>query len=175
MSQLVVRNMGIGFTQEKAIALMTVCALVGVVGSYLFGFIDQKLGVRKAIITYLIWYCAALAVNVTDTMTGAYISVGMIGIAIGAAANFIVSLPASVFGRHGFTEVFGVFFPIMEIVLMMNYIINAQAIKLTGSLRGAYVIFIGILIVNIVLISLLDVRKFNKDYMVEDKILGKAK
>jgi hypothetical protein len=62
----------------------------------------------------------------------------------------------------------------MEIVLMMNYVINVQAIKLTGSLRGAYVLFIGILIVNIVLISLLDVRKYNKDYMVEDEILGKT-
>ena len=78
MSQLVVRNMGIGFAQEKAIALMTVCALVGVVGSYLFGFIDQKFGVKKAIIAYLIWYCVALAVNVTDTEMGVYISVGKI-------------------------------------------------------------------------------------------------
>lgn len=61
MSQLVVRNVGIGFTQEAAIGLMTVCALIGV--------------------------------------------------AVGAAANFIVSLPASVFGRQGFTVVNSVFSP----------------------------------------------------------------
>lgn len=175
MSQLVVRNMGIGFEQSKAIALMTMCACVGVAGSYLFGWIDQKFGVKKAIIIFLVWYSAALAVNVTDTVIGVYISVGMVGIAIGAAANFIVSLPASVFGRHGFAEVYALYFPMMQAVLMTNYIINAQAIRLTGSLRGAYMVYIGLLLVNVVLISLVDVRKYNKDYQVEEKVLGSAK
>lgn len=109
MSQLVVRNTGIGFTQEAAIGLMTVCALIGVAGSYAFGAIDQKLGVKKAILIFLAWYCVALAVNCTDTVIGVYISVAMIGVAVGAAANFIVSLPASVFGRQGFTVVNSVF------------------------------------------------------------------
>ena len=175
MSQLVVRNMGIGFEQSKAIALMTMCACVGVVGSYLFGFIDQKFGVKKAIIIFLVWYSVALAVNVTDTVIGVYISVGMVGIAIGAAANFIVSLPASVFGRHGFAEVYSAYFPMMQVVLMTNYIINAQAIRMTGSLRGAYIFYIGLLIVNIFIISVINVRKYNKDYMVEDKVLKNIK
>ncbi len=174
MSQLVVRNIGIGFEQSKAIALMSVCAIVGVVGSFLFGFIDQKFGVKKSIIIFLVWYCVALLINITDTIIGVYISVALIGIAIGAAANFIISLPASVFGRHGFDKVYSVYFPLMQVVLMTNYIINAQAIRITGSLRGAYVVFIGLLIVNIILISVLNVRKYNKDYMVEDKILGQA-
>ena len=175
MSQLVVRNMGIGFEQSKAIALMTMCACVGVVGSYLFGFIDQKFGVKKAIIIFLVWYSVALAVNVTDTVMGVYISVGMVGIAIGAAANFIVSLPASVFGRHGFAEVYSAYFPMMQVVLMTNYIINAQAIRMTGSLRGAYIFYIGLLIVNIFIISVINVRKYNKDYMIEDKVLENIK
>lgn len=170
MSQLVVRNMGIGFEQSKAIALMTMCAVVGVFGSYGFGFIDQKFGVKKAIIIFLVWYCAALAINVTDTVIGAYISVGMVGIAIGAAANFIISLPASVFGRHGFADVYAAYFPIMQVVLMTNYIINAQAIRLTGSLRGAYMVYIGLLIANILVISMINTKKYNKDYMVEDAI-----
>jgi MFS family permease len=175
MSQLVVRNMGLGFEQSAAVGLMTVCALVGVVGSFLFGYIDQKFGVKKSIVIYLVWYCVALAINVTDTVIGVYISVGMVGIAIGAAANFIVSLPASVFGRHGFSDVFAVFFPLMQIVLMTNYIINAQAIRLTGSLRGAYIVFIGLLIVNILITLVLDTKKYNKDYMAEEKAAGTAK
>lgn len=173
MSQLVVRNVGIGFEQNVAISLMTACALVGLLGSYLFGFIDQKFGVKKAIIAFLIWYCVALAINVTDTIIGVYISVGMVGIAIGAAANFIISLPSSVFGRHGFSQVYAVYFPLMQAVLMTNYFINAQAIRITGSLRGAYVFFIGLLIVNIFLTLSLDVRKYNKDYMVEDQLADK--
>ena len=103
-------------------------------------------------------------------MIGGYICVVMVGNAIGAAANFMTSLPASVFGRHNFDLVYSIYFPIMQIVLMLNYIVNAQAVKLTGGLRGAYLVFIGLLIVNVVLISILDTRKYNLDYKKEAEI-----
>lgn len=170
MSQLVVRNVGIGFTQEAAIGLMTVCALIGVAGSYAFGAIDQKLGVKKAILLFLAWYCVALAVNCTDTVVGVYVSVAMIGVAVGAAANFIVSLPASVFGRQGFTVVNSVFFPLMQIVLTTNYAVNAAALKVTGSLRGAYFVYIGLLVVNMVLTFIINPTKYNKDVAVEQEL-----
>lgn len=170
MSQLVVRNVGIGFTQEAAIGLMTVCALIGVAGSYAFGAIDQKLGVKKAILLFLAWYCVALAVNCTDTVIGVYVSVAMIGVAVGAAANFIVSLPASVFGRQGFTVVNSVFFPLMQIVLTTNYAVNAAALKVTGSLRGAYFVYIGLLVVNMVLTVIINPTRYNKDVAVEQEL-----
>lgn len=173
MSQLVVRNIGIGFTQEAAVGLMTVCALIGVVGSYAFGAIDQKLGVKKAILLFLAWYCVALAVNCTDTTVGVYVSVAMIGVAVGAAANFIVSLPASVFGRQGFTTVNSVFFPLMQIVLTTNYAVNAAALKITGSLRGAYIVYIGLLVVNMVLTYLINPTKYNKDIAAEQGLAEK--
>lgn len=172
MSQLVPRNMEFGFTQAQAVSLMTVCAIVGLFGSYGFGFIDQKLGVKKAVKWYLVWYAAALLVNVILNNTiGGYICVAMVGIAIGAAANFMTSLPASVFGRHNFDLVYSIYFPIMEIVLMLNYIVNAKALELTGSLRGAYAVFIVLLAVNFVLISVLDTRKYNLDYKKEEQVL----
>lgn len=171
MSQMVIRNISLGFKQEEAVGLMSVCAVVGVCGSYLFGWIDQKIGVKKAILSFLILYSIALLINVSDTIIGAYISVAMIGIAIGASANFMVSLPASVFGRHGFSKVYAAYFPIMNAILMTNYIINAQAIRLTGSLRGAYMVFIGLLVINMILISFVNTRKYNKDYMKEEEIL----
>lgn len=172
MSQMVPRNMEFGFSQTKAVSLMTVCALVGLVGSYGFGFIDQKLGVKTAIRGYLVWYIIALGINVTlNNAIGGYICVAMVGIAIGAAANFMTSLPASVFGRHNFDLVYSIYFPIMEIVLMLNYKVNSLALSMTGSLRGAYVVFIVLLAVNIILISVLNVRKYNLDYAKEDKVL----
>ncbi len=172
MSQMVPRNMELGFTQPKAIALMTVCALVGLAGSFGFGFLDQKLGVKTAVRLFLAWYMVALAVNVIfNNMIGGYICVAMVGIAIGAAANFMTSLPASVFGRHNFDLVYSIYFPIMQIVLMLNYIVNSMALRITGSLRGAYVVFIGLLILNFILISVLNTRKYNLDYAKEDEVL----
>ena len=173
MSQLVPRNIELGFEPNKAIALMTVCALIGLAGSFAFGFIDQKLGVKTAVRAFLLWYMVALAVNVLfNNMTGGYICVAMIGVAIGAAANFMTSLPASVFGRHSFDIVYSIYFPIMQVVLMLNYIVNATALRVTGSLRGAYVVFIGLLIINFILISVLNTRKYNLDYAKEEEVTG---
>ena len=172
MSQMVVRNMELGFSQTKAVSLMTLCALVGLAGSFGFGLIDQKLGVKKAIIGFLVWYCVALAINYgMNNMTGGYICVAMVGIAIGAAANFMTSLPASVFGRHNFDLVYSIYFPIMQIILMLNYIINAMAVSITGSLRGSYLIFIALLIINVVVTAVLDTRKYNMDYAKEEELL----
>ena len=95
----------------------------------------------------------------------------MIGIAVGAAANFIVSLPASVFGRHGFTMVNSVFFPLMQIVLMTNSLVNAFALKVTGSLRGAYIFYIGLLVVNMILTAVINPTKYNKDVATEQELL----
>lgn len=171
MSQLVPRNMEFGFSQAQAVSLMTVCALVGLVGSFGFGFIDQKLGVKTAIRGYLVWYMVALLINVIlNNQIGGYICVAMVGIAIGAAANFMTSLPASVFGRHNFDLVYSIYFPIMEIVLMLNYIVNAKALELTGSLRGAYAVFVVLLAVNFILISVLNTRKYNLDYKKEEEL-----
>lgn len=171
MSQMVPRNIELGFAPEKAVWLMTVCAVVGVCGSYGFGWLDQKLGVKKAVIMFLVWYCAALAVNyVLNSMLGGYICVAMVGVAIGAAANFMTSLPASVFGRQSFDVVYSIYFPVMQIVLMMNYYINAKALELTGSLRGAYLVFIGLLVVNVVLINCFDTKKYNLDYKREEEL-----
>lgn len=169
MSQLVTRNTEF-FSQEFCVGAMTVCAIIGIVGSYIFGWLDQKFGIKFSIRTYLIWYIAALLVNITNTKVGILISIPMIGVAIGAAANYIISLPASVFGRHGFNKVYSVDFPIMEILLMSNYIINSIALKITGSLRGSYMLFCVLLAINFILISVLDVRKFNRDYMTEEQI-----
>ena len=83
----------------------------------------------------------------------------------------MTSLPASVFGRHNFDLVYSIYFPIMEIVLMLNYIVNSKALEWTGSLRGAYVVFIVLLIVNFVLISVLNTRKYNLDYKKEEEVL----
>jgi hypothetical protein len=59
----------------------------------------------------------------------------------------------------------------MQVVLMLNYIVNSMALRITGSLRGAYVVFLGLLIINFILISVLNTRKYNLDYQKEDEVL----
>lgn len=164
MTQLVVRNMQLGFTQTQAISIMTFLAVIGVFGSWLFGVIDTKYGTKPTMYIFGIWYAVALLCNVMEMKYSIYISVFMIGMAIGGSANFTTSLPAAVFGRHGFEKANSVVFPIQGIVTSLNFLLSGMSIAITGSLRGAYVVFIGIIIVNVLLITLVDEHKFNKDF-----------
>lgn len=107
MTQLVLRNVEIGFEQQTALNIMTVLALGGVVGSWLVGVIDEKIGTKKTMIGFGVWYCIALLLNFATGMTITplvYVSLFMIAMGIGGSANFTTSLPTSIFGRQGFDK-----------------------------------------------------------------------
>lgn len=167
MTQLVVRNMQLGFTQTQAISIMTFLAAIGVFGSWAFGILDDKYGTKKTMTIFGVWYMFALIFNVLETTPTIYISVFMIGMAIGGSANFTTSLPAAVFGRYGFEKVNSVIFPIQGIITSLNFLLSGISIAITGSLRGTYIVFICIIVLNLFLIKLVNEHKFNKDYQVD--------
>ena len=167
MTQLVVRNMQLGFTLTQAISIMTVLAVIGVGGSWLVGVIDTKYGTKPSMILFGFWYIAALFFNVLELSWSIYVSVFMIGMAIGGSANFTTSLPTAIFGRHGFEKVNSVIFPIQGIITSLNFLLSGISIAVTGSLKGAYIVFMVILGINILLVNLVNEHKFNRDFAVE--------
>lgn len=164
MSQLVVRNQQLGFSQNTAVAIMTVLACIGVVGSFIIGVFDDKFGTKKTMIFFGFWYIAALLCNVSETKVGIYLSIFMIGMAIGGSANFTTSLPASIFGRQGFAKVNSVIFPIQGLFTSLCFAVNGIVLNLTGSLRYAYIVFACVAAVNIVLICFINEHAYNRDW-----------
>ena len=45
---------------------MTILAFAGIVGSWIIGAMDQKLGTKKTMIFFGIWYAVALLLEVTE-------------------------------------------------------------------------------------------------------------
>ncbi len=166
MSQLVVRNMSLGFSEVQAVSIMTLLACIGVAGSFLIGVMDDKIGTKKTMILFGMWYIAALLANVSETKMGIYLSIFMIGMAIGGSANFTTSLPASIFGRHGFDKVNSVIFPIQGFVTSLCFAVNGIVLNLTGDLKYAYIVFAGVAAVNIILVLFVDEHRYNKDWKV---------
>lgn len=168
MSQLVLRNVELGFTQQTAMNVMTVLALGGVVGSWLVGVIDEKMGTKKTMVLFGVWYCVALLLNFTavDKVTPlVYASLFMIAMGIGGSANFTTSLPASIFGRHGFDKVNSVIFPIQGIVTALCFAVNGIVQLATGGqIRMAYMVFAVVAIVNSLLVLTIDEHKYNRDW-----------
>lgn len=177
MSQLVVRNMSLGFTQVEAVSIMTLLACIGVIGSWAIGILDDKIGTKKTMIMFGIWYIVALLANVSETKAGIYLSIFMIGMAIGGSANFTTSLPTSIFGRHGFDKVNSVIFPIQGFVTSLCFAVNGIVLNITGNLRYAYMVFAGVAAVNILLVLCVDEHKYNKDWQAahaNEQKAGKA-
>ncbi len=168
MSQLVLRNVELGLDQQAALNVMTVLALGGVVGSWLVGVIDEKLGTKKTMIGFGVWYCIALLLNFTavDHMTPlVYVSLFMIAMGIGGSANFTTSLPTSIFGRHGFDKVNSVIFPIQGAITALCFAVNGIVQLLTGGqIRMAYLVFAGVALVNVLLVLTVDEHKYNRDW-----------
>ena len=173
MSQLVLRNVELGFSQQTAMNVMTVLALGGVVGSWLVGIIDDAIGTKKTMILFGIWYAIALLLNFTavDQVTPlVYVSLFMIAMGIGGSANFTTSLPASIFGRHGFDKVNSVIFPIQGAITALCFLVNGVVQNITGGqIRMAYLVFAGVALVNVVLVLLVDEHRFNRDWKAAHK------
>ena len=173
MQQLVTRNIrDFGMTQGAALTLMTIVALIGVFGSWIIGVIYQKIGTKKTIQFFGIWYAAALVINVlAKGQVGLlfYLSILMIGMGIGGSANFTTSLPTSIFGRQGFDKVNSVVFPIQGFVTAWCFVVNGIVTNFIGNLSVAYIIFaVGAVIVS-VCVTFVDEYKYNKDHKAELK------
>jgi len=173
MSQLVTRNIrDFGMEQGKALTIMTIIALIGVIGSWLIGIIDDKIGTKRTMQLFGIWYCAALIVNIlADGRTGFlfYLSIFMIGMGIGGSANFTTSLPTSIFGRQGFDKVNSVIFPIQGLVTACCFIVNGVVTSVIGNLKVAYIIFAVVAIMNVLLVTVVNEHKYNKDWQAAGK------
>ena len=168
MSQLVIRNTQLGFTQQQAMNVMTILALGGVVGSWLIGIIDDKIGTKKTMVGFGVWYAIALLCNFGAADSSSplvYVSLFMIAMGIGGSANFTTSLPASIFGRHGFDKVNSVIFPIQGAITALCFLVNGAVQLMTGGqIKMAYLVFAGVALVNVVLVLIINEHRFNRDW-----------
>ena len=168
MSQLVTRNIQLGFTPQAAMNVMTILALGGVVGSWIIGIIDDKIGTKKTMVGFGIWYAIALLCNFGATDSSSplvYVSLFMIAMGIGGSANFTTSLPTSIFGRQGFDKVNSVIFPIQGAITALCFLVNGMVQKMTGGeIKMAYLVFAGVALVNVVLVLIVNEHRFNRDW-----------
>ena len=165
VSQMVLRNMELGFSREQATFILSLVALIGLVGSFFVGYMDERLGTKKSMLFFGIWYALSLLANATENTVLVYVSIFMIGMSIGGSANFTTSLTTSVFGRQGISKVNSVVFPIQGAVSALSFVVNGVVSNITGgNLRYTYLIFAGVSVVSALIVLLVDEHRFNKDW-----------
>ena len=160
MSQMIPYLSGTrGFTVETAIMTMSIAAIIGVFGSYLWGVIDQKWGTKFATQIFGIWYAAAIGFLIAPGgQTTLYIGIAMIGLGIGGTANFPPSMTTLCYGRYSFATAYSVVNMIMGVIRSAAFVVLGLVRGATGSTETAYMIFLGLSILSTVIITFVNVK-----------------
>ncbi|MCU6763699.1 MFS transporter, partial [Brotonthovivens ammoniilytica] len=122
---------GYGYAPGFATGIFATGGIMGIIGSFLFGVIDQKAGTKKAFIIYFI--CIIIGFLFTLLMPRGAIFCWLAGIIIfaaqGALCNLLPSYVATKYGRWDYTAGYRVIGTIFEIgagvgVMMIGFFTN---------------------------------------------------
>lgn len=165
VSQMVPRLMFLGHSKSFALSMLSLAAVVGVVGSVVWGFIDMKIGTRKATMLYAVWYGLAVIVLLAsrDSIWGTILGICMSGWGLGGIGNLQPSMLAQTFGRFDYASASRVVNTIVAFIRVLAFAVVGIAINMTGSIDGAYGFLIASCVVAFILAYILDDRLIGKE------------
>lgn len=150
MAQWIVRYQGTAF-ESKAGLLMSIAAVVGIFGSMIAGYLENKLGTQKAYAVLAMWFAVALVMNFTNIPILVYISVPMFGLTITFMQIFMPAFELSVFGRANFAQANAIIFPVVSICGQLTFLLISACKSIFGEVRSVYIVFAILLLITAVL------------------------
>ena len=150
LSQFVPHMMSVGYEQSQALMMLTIVSIVAIPGSYFWGWLDSKIGTKKASFIFAFSYVIALICLITS-VNAAVVWVGCIcaGFGIGGLLNLLTSMVITVYGRKDFVFANSVIVPIASILRVLAFMVVAFLLQLSnGSYTLPYVVFIVIDIIG---------------------------
>ena len=163
VSNFIPHLIGTGVDPTMAIPMLTVAALIGIVGSYIWGILDLKLGTKKACIIYGIWYLAALLIMIflNGSMPMVWLAAIFVGFGIGGIGNLIPSIIGTCFGRFGFIQANRAIAPlntaIRSCALIIISIIGVQQLTIS------YWVFFALSIIGTIMIMMIKIPEYNPE------------
>ena len=140
--------------------------LCGIVLSVAWGWLDQKIGTKKASFAMLAWFIVSVIMNlIPNSNVTLWISIIMIGGDLGGTANFLVSMTTRIFGRRDFNAAYGVIYPIFSVIRTMAFAFVGFFVKNVNNVfgqqyAGAYIGLIIACVISMVFVVLIDYNKF---------------
>lgn len=160
VSNFVPRLSMAGVDPNFAIKMLTFAAVAGIIGSYIWGLIDQKFTTRVASMIYGVWYLIALLLMIfmNGSMPMVVLAALFVGVGIGGIGNLIPSMIGTCFGRFGFLQA-------NKIVTPINTVVRCSAFIVIGAvgaanLHVAYWIFFVLNIVGIAMMFFVKPKEY---------------
>lgn len=154
ISQLVPRVISLGYDQTKALFMLSLCAAVGIFGSFVWGWLDQKLSTKKASVILAVWYLIALVLLIfsKSSLPMLLFAVVMVGFGVGGIGNLQPSMVVQIFGRYEYASANRVVTPLIAIIRILAFAVVGIALTVTGNYEGAYAV---LLVFNVIALVIL--------------------
>ena len=142
VSQLVRRCTAIGYDSGFAVFVLQISSIIGLFGSWLFGFLDQKLGTRKATLIFCVSICILFLLGLLQRTSPILVWISACGVmgCIGGICNLQPSMVGTVFGRWDFAAANRIVTPLATIMMSSSFLIVSLAMKTPWQYDGLYVI-----------------------------------
>lgn len=161
MTQFVPRFVAVGFTQEEAIMWLSITGVLGIFGSYLWGYLDQKTNTKFTVVVYAVYMMAMqfLSAIFFNNKVISTIIIVLVGILIGGIGNLFPSMVIQIFGRYDFAAANSVCVPVLTAIRACTFVIIALVL---GATQGNYRILCVVLGVVSLVAVLLSLKLSNK-------------
>ena len=159
MSQLVSYFMAArGYELTGALSMLTIAAVIGMIGSWAWGVVDQKIGTKITSVAFGIWYFVGIMFLLVPNSICMYIGIFMLGFAIGGNGNFPPSMASYVFGRRDFAVSYSCMNMIVGIVRSCSFVVLAALRNITSGYMVPYIVFAIIALIGAFLIACVKVK-----------------
>lgn len=178
MSQLISRMMSTGHFDSiiGPVAIMSGATIVGLIGSFCWGWLDTKIGTKKAGVFYNLVYVVILIVLIflhRLPVIACTVITCCLCFTAGGIPNLMPSMVISKFGRYEFLSANRVCTPIATIIQSLGFAVLALGKMATGgSWTGGYGVFILCCLVGAVVISRIDDSKESDDMETEKELIA---
>ncbi|MBE6032165.1 MAG: MFS transporter [Clostridiales bacterium] len=164
LGQWIPRMMGLGVSMEAALMQLSIASAIGIVGSFIWGILDTKIGTKKTSLLFIVWYTVAVIIITfgISSPVATWIGIAMIGSSVGGIGNLGPSMIVTIWGRWDYAAAAKVVQTITNILRVSAFGVVAFGLNVFGSITGAYYILIGCGVVAFILML-----------VTNDKMIGK--
>ena len=160
MTNFVPRMMQAGYVQDGGPApiifmMLGIAGILACVGSVGCGILDAKLGPKKAIQITMVVAIIAIVLNLIPTTPTKFASLPFLAIMLGGAANYLVSLTNTIWGRYDFPMSYKVLKPMVAAIGALGVSI-VGILGRTFSYGVSYAVLAVLTVIALILISTVD-------------------
>lgn len=170
ISQLIPRLATLGMGTNAGILWLTIASVIGIPGSFFWGWLDQKIGTGKTNRIFCVCWAATMIISAIGMAVASVpvtiLSVVMYSLLNGGLGNMMPSMFISVFGRYDFAQANKIGMPIVICLRSLTMIIMPAILAAAGAnqVMGYRNVFI--------LISVLSVIAAILAFLIKDETIG---